>query len=685
MVAVADASLAAGTGLLLGGAMIAAGADFDVGRAGVRVAASALLILAATRVAFAPVALPLPRRMWPWLAFGGLLVLSLVDLPTAIVERVSPRSAEVYDVALARAGDAALSWSLPGEQVDSAHPLTLSRWTSLQTISLGASYVIVFVLCACWPWRDGTVVRLLAFLGGMSVLQAAYAFFQQGLDAPRLLWFACLEHTTCTGTYLNRNHFAGFLEMTLPLLLAAAGWCLQRAGRRAFDPRSTSLREALVGAGEWLSDPFRGQALALCALAALVVVGLALSSSRSAFFFTLAVVVAMAPLRPVRRIASGSRALLAPIVVVAATAIVWLSFPQVQERMSFHDPTRLKLWADGADVIRSFPMTGVGLGNFSSTYPLFRSRTLSLWGFPIDHAHNDFIEWAAEVGIPAAIVSLALLFGLTMRCLLALRAREVHGSRAWALWGCTAGTATLLLHSLTDFNLHVPANALVFAALLGVMARLVRVGAGSPWRCTRVAGVALMIVGSLWLTSNLDAIRAAAAYASVHPDLPLRSLVEAPAQSAPEPALNRLRAAVDAAPRSPRYQAGLGRALLRDAEAGDSTGARVASRRALISSLQSAPLQPVALLDLASIAVLEGHAEVAQHLVARAITLSPRDPEVRLQAASWLIARLSQDPPDREWSRRQVEDSLALAAAASRLREEHARLTRAYQALGGTP
>ncbi len=85
----------------------------------------------------------------------------------------------------------------------------------------------------------------------------------------------------------------------------------------------------------------------------------------------------------------------------------------------------------------------------------------------VDYAHNDYLQLAAELGLPAALLFWALIFVLAARTLRACWIPGNHTRQAIAL-GATGALAALLLHSLTDFNLYIPANGLVFSVVLGL-------------------------------------------------------------------------------------------------------------------------------------------------------------------------------------------------------------------------
>ena len=145
-----------------------------------------------------------------------------------------------------------------------------------------------------------------------------------------------------------------------------------------------------------------------------------------------------------------------------------------------------KTWADWADERKAFsrdalhmwlehPWLGVGIGDFETAYPRYQSFPTDQW---IDHAHNDYAEAAAETGLVGALLILATM---ALFLYLAFRnAAHLFGSNAgWVRLGAALGCCGLLVHSLADFNLHIPANAAWFAVLAGI-ATSERSGAGVP-------------------------------------------------------------------------------------------------------------------------------------------------------------------------------------------------------------
>ena len=125
------------------------------------------------------------------------------------------------------------------------------------------------------------------------------------------------------------------------------------------------------------------------------------------------------------------------------------------------------------DYIADFPLTGSGGGSFYGIFPNYQAPNLE--GFH-QHAHNDYLEFAAELGLPATAVLLAFV------CLSLWQAYRLQRERNNALYKGAGFAVTMTalwaaIHSTTDFNLQVPANALTFVTILAL-----------AWVCRRLPG-----------------------------------------------------------------------------------------------------------------------------------------------------------------------------------------------------
>ncbi len=260
------------------------------------------------------------------------------------------------------------------------------------------------------------------------------------------------------GPYVNHNHYAGLMEMLIPL---SALYVLSR-------PKSHPAR-------------------ALLSFAVVVqIASVFLSGSRGGLIslFVEFLILGVVLLR--HGVASGRRGLVLPIGLGMAASVLlflWMDPGGVSRRLETvvrlgNSPEaalgyRKIVPLDSLRIFLDHPWVGAGLGSFRMVYPRYQSFPSDLlW----DHAHNDYAEALAETGLAGALLilwALGSFFRLTFRN---LTERIIHRRHSIRL-GATVGCCGLLVHSIFDFNLHIPANAVWFAvcaacATIGLPARL---------------------------------------------------------------------------------------------------------------------------------------------------------------------------------------------------------------------
>lgn len=292
-------------------------------------------------------------------------------------------------------------------------------------------------------WRGfGLAVVLYSLaLGMFSILQ----FF----TSQNLIYWVVKSRGYTFGPYVNHNHYAGLMEMLIPVGL---GYAL--LGSR------THPSQVLIG------------------FASLVpIASLLLSGSRGGFVSLITEILILAIVIS-RGLPLPGRKTLATLgvlgTIAAASLFLWMDPGRVSRRLETvaglaHSPEvtfgdRWLVTQDAFHLFRDHLVVGTGLGSFETVYPQYRS-------FPSDaewdHAHNDYVEALAETGLLGGIViliALMLFFWLGFRNLRERLKRE----RGCIQLGAAIGCAGLLVHSFVDFNLHIPANAAWFVFLAAV-------------------------------------------------------------------------------------------------------------------------------------------------------------------------------------------------------------------------
>ena len=160
----------------------------------------------------------------------------------------------------------------------------------------------------------------------------------------------------------------------------------------------------------------------------------------------------------------GSLAAVALVTLAAGGLIAWigvgrtaLRFSQVQAQ-ELSTGRRASMLRGALHIFRDYPIRGSGLGALVDVYPRYETQ---YDGRLIDHVHDDYAEALAETGILGGLCGAAFLILLALSARRMFAAEQGHFSRALHA-GAIAAVSGLLIHSFVDFNLHIPANALLF-------------------------------------------------------------------------------------------------------------------------------------------------------------------------------------------------------------------------------
>ncbi len=280
---------------------------------------------------------------------------------------------------------------------------------------------------------------------------------------------------SATGTYLNRNHFAGFLEMIFPL---SVGYMLAKANFFSMKRRMT-LKEKVL----WFSQE-RLQKCTIYGVAAIVIgMGIFFSRSRTGIFiFLVTIFLMIVALSTAGRRRKGRKGILREqkfvkvirtVSLVVLFAVVMIGARPIIERFSWEElagEVRPTFFQNTAEMIGNYPLFGTGLGTYMYAYAMYEKKSFE--GRVVDHAHNDYLELLAESGVVAAMCLILFGFGSVGYLFVKWMKRRDYMVRGVVL-GCMAGVVAILIHSFTDFNLHIPANAIYFVTLLALGFRMV--------------------------------------------------------------------------------------------------------------------------------------------------------------------------------------------------------------------
>lgn len=287
---------------------------------------------------------------------------------------------------------------------------------------------------------------------------ALYGLAVQFSGADTILWFEkTAYHGLVTATFVNRNSFATYAGLGL---LCTTAILLERS-MRAGDGDASGAREKLrrlIGEDLPRNGVLLGGWLVLS-------VALLLTESRAGMAASvLALLVFFSTLAMRRGLSPRSLILPALTLALAGTALFDLSGEGLERRLWVAGSdwqTRAEIYEQTGKAIRDAPVLGTGLGTFEPVYRLYRTGRMEA---TVSMAHNDYLELALELGVPAAASFLVALAGLALLCGsgIFIRRRDpvlpAIGFAACALVGA---------HALVDFSLQIPAVAATFALVLG--------------------------------------------------------------------------------------------------------------------------------------------------------------------------------------------------------------------------
>jgi O-antigen ligase len=389
--------------------------------------------------------------LWPVL-FALLAVVQLIPLPSRFVVAVSP--ARQLAPNLAGLADGKWVWTT----------LSISPHETALALVKFLAYLSGFLLAAYLfdsAKRKSGLIRALILLAGF---EAAYGIVQYLTGWQKIFTYAKLFDTEeATGTYINRNHFAGLLELTLPFVLASGFYSFQMWSerRRAGLNRRASVERSSAGV----------RSIFYLFLAAIVVVAVIFSRSRSGILVTVfssVFIVLLAQVKATRKVWMLGFFLFLGCVLGYG---LWIGLDPVLARFELmREPGylqlegRIAIWKDALRLARDHPVVGTGLGTFGTAFRRYQTERVDRY---IDHAHNDYLEFASDVGLSGVVLLFLPILYLLVKMILSFLDDPRRYRRAVTL-GCIGSTLALLIHSVADFNLQIPANALIFAVVLGI-------------------------------------------------------------------------------------------------------------------------------------------------------------------------------------------------------------------------
>jgi len=318
--------------------------------------------------------------------------------------------------------------------------------TSLWAMVLLINYIIIFYLTIHTISTRTHLRRLIYLIIGVALFLSLFGFFKRFGVNP-FPWWQYSELTYplsfLSATYGNHNHLAGYMEMAIPLAL-----------------------------GLFLTGYRGGKLFLLTVLTFIMMVAMILSLSRggwiSAFISLIFMSICLFTNRYFYRkgflIAIVGVCLAVVFIVLASTSVVERVRTVMEKRQEPNLNARIVVWGGAIKVIEDYPLRGTGPGTFSTVFTQYQPPGLTSRYFM---AHNDYLHFTSELGIFLIPIIIWMIIALYRKGFQKLKnpSRLVRATTLGAMSGITA----ILIHSIGDFNLHIPANALLFTVLTAIV------------------------------------------------------------------------------------------------------------------------------------------------------------------------------------------------------------------------
>lgn len=320
--------------------------------------------------------------------------------------------------------------------------LTASAYsTRVEFLRLCAYGILLFLAVQAYrtleDWRG-----FVWFLLSLGFVVSVFGILQHLTFNGKLYWVREMRYGGIPfGPYVNRNHFAGFVELVVPPGLAA-------------------LVMGKVRRDQWMLVGV----LTLFPIAALF-----FSASRGGIISFFVEILLLLVLIWIGREERKQLLVGALVVLLAGGLVTWLGVGEAMERFSSYrefevrNDKRVSMANDTWRIFLEHPLIGTGMGTFQGVFPKYETL---YDGKVVNHAHNDYLELLSETGIAGGLCCGLFLGTLFIMGIGRVRHRT-SALQATLQMGALVSCSGLLTHSLVDFNLHIPSNALLFFLLSG--------------------------------------------------------------------------------------------------------------------------------------------------------------------------------------------------------------------------
>jgi O-antigen ligase len=323
-----------------------------------------------------------------------------------------------------------------------------TRFIVIEVIALLIYFAATLVFVDT-PKRLRLLVRTITIFG---FFLAIFGLTQSFTSPTRVYWIRELPQSQAFGPFINRHHFAGYMELTiaLPLGLILSG-AVEKEKKFIYMFAAGLMAVALIMTNS------RGGIVSLAAEVLFLVSLLGITRGHKK---------KRAEKKPRIKSAAMKAGIALAMVIALFVGVVWLGGEEALSRLvgsvNTEDATtgRAHFWSVTVDIIKNHPVIGTGLGAFGVVYTGYDTRNGL---YRLEQAHNDYLQVLSDGGIVGAVLGLVFLAALFRMGFARRESRDDF--RSGVATGALAGCFAVLVHSFFDFTLHTTSNALLFLIL----------------------------------------------------------------------------------------------------------------------------------------------------------------------------------------------------------------------------
>ena len=399
-----------------------------------------------------------------YILFLVFLIFQMIPLPDSLMVKLSPEAKIAGDMSLP-----AVSATVPSGPAGHwyslapyTHPVRMSlvRWVVYGLLFLGLTQAM-----DSRKRIEAVIVLILA----VGCFEALYGIMQTYSGESHIWWFKSLSgFRDVSGTYINRNHFAGFMEMGIILAVAYAGALSDRNKiGHIMSGRKSGIRAKLL---KYLSGEQIFTKRFLIVFAGVVMgLGLILSASRGGIISAAGGLLLMGLFFTFRKDQRRKGIIILVLFFFLTTIYAFhIGIGYTLGRFQMIDrnfESRARYAHKTMDLFADYRLAGVGVGNFPYAYPKYQAPEDK--GDFIEYAHNDWVQFLAEAGVAGLLLLLAGMGYYLVRTIKLWLGRRDPFAVCLGI-APVAALFSIAGHSFCDFNLHIPANFVMLTAIAAI-------------------------------------------------------------------------------------------------------------------------------------------------------------------------------------------------------------------------